>query len=105
MRRLPVILSSALIRGYQLTLSPALAALGVRCRHEPTCSNYALAAIGRHGLWAGGWMTLARLLRCRPGGSYGYDPAPEGARKDVPWWTPWRYGDWRGPRGLAPEQD
>ena len=48
-----------------------------------------------------GWMALARFIRCRPGGSHGYDPAPE-TRPDVPFWQPWRYGDWKsGPRGLV----
>jgi len=88
----------ALIRLYKLALSPALMALGARCRHWPTCSSYAADAIGRHGSWAGGWMALARLLRCRPFGSWGIDPAPRALRADARWWAPWRYGDWRGPR-------
>lgn len=83
-----------LVRAYRVTLSPALAMLGVRCRHEPSCSAYAIEAIGRHGLWAGGWMTLARLQRCHPWGSHGFDPPPERLKAVAPW-TPWRYGDWR----------
>lgn len=38
-------------------------------------------------------MSFARVLRCRPGGSSGWDPAPE-IRPKVPFWTPWAYGDW-----------
>ena len=43
------------------------------CRHLPTCSDYADQALDRFGLWAGGWMTLARLLRCQPWGTSGLD--------------------------------
>ncbi|MEO0465916.1 MAG: membrane protein insertion efficiency factor YidD [Pseudomonadota bacterium] len=86
-----------MLAGYKATLSPLLALFGARCRHGPTCSEYAAEAISRHGIWRGGWMALARLQRCRPGGSMGYDPVPD-APKHAPWWAPWRYGDWRGPR-------
>ena len=58
---------------YRYTLSPLV---GWRCRHLPTCSEYALEAIDRNGAWKGGWLTLARLLRCHPWGSEGYDPVP-----------------------------
>ncbi len=47
---------------YRHTLSPLV---GFNCRHLPTCSVYGDEAIARFGLWAGGWMTLARLLRSR----------------------------------------
>jgi hypothetical protein len=43
-------------------------------------------------------MTLARFLRCRPGGTMGCDPPPE-TKPQVPLWQPWRYGDWTG-RGM-----
>ncbi|MDE2016192.1 MAG: membrane protein insertion efficiency factor YidD [Hyphomicrobiales bacterium] len=79
------------IRFYQLTLS---ALVGRQCRHLPTCSEYADLAIQKHGLWAGGWMGLARILRCRPGGTHGYDPPPEAVPARARWWTPWRYGRW-----------
>jgi hypothetical protein len=82
----------ALIRGYKLTLSPLV---GFHCRHWPTCSDYADEAIGRHGLWAGGWMTLARLCRCQPFGTSGIDLVPP-VRADAHPWTPWRYARWRG---------
>ena len=62
-----------LIRIYQKTISPFLP---VACRHQPTCSQYAIEAIGRQGLWRGGWLTLRRLGRCHPWGSMGYDPVP-----------------------------
>ncbi|SDF05585.1 membrane protein insertion efficiency factor YidD [Rhodospira trueperi] len=62
-----------LIRGYQLVLSPYL---GQNCRFLPTCSSYAMEAIERHGVLAGGWLSLKRILRCHPWGGMGYDPVP-----------------------------
>jgi putative membrane protein insertion efficiency factor len=61
------------IRLYQWVVSPLLPPA---CRYQPTCSAYAIEAIGRHGLIAGGWMTLRRLLRCHPWGGSGFDPVP-----------------------------
>jgi len=46
------------------------------CRHEPTCSQYALTALRRHGVPYGGWLTVRRLARCHPLGSWGFDPVP-----------------------------
>jgi len=51
------------------------------CRFEPSCSHYGLEAIRVHGALAGGWLTVKRILRCRPGGGFGVDPVPpRGAR-------------------------
>ncbi len=47
------------------------------CRFQPTCSDYALTAIQTHGALRGGWLTLRRLSRCHPLGSWGYDPVPD----------------------------
>jgi putative membrane protein insertion efficiency factor len=77
-----------LIRLYQLTLSGFI---GNSCRHIPTCSEYGYEAVARHGLWAGGWMTLFRVGRCGPGGTSGLDPVPEQLERRFHWWTPWRY--------------
>ncbi len=63
----------ALIRVYQWTLSPWL---GSHCRFEPSCSRYSVEALSRYGFIRGGWLTLRRLSRCRPGGGHGYDPVP-----------------------------
>lgn len=49
--------------------------LGGQCRFQPTCSQYALDAIARHGPWRGGWRTVRRLARCHPWGGRGWDPA------------------------------
>ena len=64
----------ALIRTYQLTISPYLAP---SCRYYPSCSSYGLEAVERHGPFYGAWLTLRRLLRCHPWGGEGYDPVPE----------------------------
>jgi hypothetical protein len=90
---LPRLIALGLIGCYRLILSPFI---GLDCRHLPTCSNYAGEAIGRFGLWAGGWMTLARVLRCHPWGTHGLDFVPARLPTHTHWWTPWRYGRWRG---------
>jgi putative membrane protein insertion efficiency factor len=92
-RRLPRRFGRALIWLYRHTLSPLV---GYNCRHLPTCSVYGDEAIERFGLWAGGWMTLARLLRCNPFGTSGIDNVPLAAPKGARWYLPWRYGRWRG---------
>ncbi len=47
------------------------------CRFYPTCSNYSHDAFEHHGTVRGGWLTLRRLLRCRPFGPSGFDPVPD----------------------------
>ena len=81
-----------LIVVYRYTLS---AFVGRSCRHLPTCSEYTQEAISRFGFWPGGWMGLARFVRCRPGGTHGYDPVPAGPPAMGHWYLPWRYGRWR----------
>lgn len=63
----------AIIRGYQLTLSPFL---GGSCRFLPSCSAYAIEAIATHGAWRGPLLAMRRLSRCHPLGRSGYDPVP-----------------------------
>lgn len=62
-----------LIRAYQLLLSPLLPA---SCRYTPTCSQYGLEAIKKHGPFKGGYLTFRRILRCNPWGGHGHDPVP-----------------------------
>ncbi|MBI5780065.1 MAG: membrane protein insertion efficiency factor YidD [Rhodocyclales bacterium] len=69
MRRLLI----ALIRGYQIAISPWL---GRNCRFYPTCSQYTLEAIERHGALKGLWLGLRRVLRCHPFHPGGHDPVP-----------------------------
>lgn len=63
----------ALIRAYQLVISPALPPA---CRFTPTCSQYALEAIRRHGAARGSWLALRRLARCHPFNPGGFDAVP-----------------------------
>jgi putative membrane protein insertion efficiency factor len=89
-----------LVMVYRYTLSPLV---GFHCRHLPTCSAYADEALDRFGLWAGGWMTLARLLRCHPFGTSGLDVVPGAPPSGARWYVPWRYARWRGTNpGPAP---
>ncbi len=46
------------------------------CRFTPTCSEYALEALTKYGLFKGGWLSIKRILRCHPWGGRGYDPVP-----------------------------
>ena len=82
------------IRAYQLTFSGLI---GRQCRHLPTCSDYCDEAISTYGLWAGGWMGLARICRCHPLGTAGFDPVPDLAPEGAHWLRPWSFGKWRGP--------
>jgi len=67
------ILFLVLIRAYQLLLSPIL---GASCRFNPTCSQYGIEAIRKHGPFKGGWLTIKRISRCHPWGGHGHDPVP-----------------------------
>lgn len=63
-----------LIRIYQWTISPLI---GEVCRYTPSCSHYAVEAIGKHGIFRGGWLAVKRILRCNPWcGGCGKDPVP-----------------------------
>jgi len=62
-----------LIRVYQAALSPVF---GGHCRFEPSCSEYGVEAVRRHGCARGLWLVACRLSRCHPFHSGGYDPVP-----------------------------
>ena len=47
------------------------------CRHIPSCSTYGIEAIEKHGALKGSILTIKRILKCNPWGTYGYDPVPE----------------------------
>ena len=71
-----------LIKLYQHTLSPWI---GRECRYFPSCSHYSIEAIKRFGAIKGGWLMIARIVRCNPWGGYGFDPVPSRFC-----WFPWR---------------
>ena len=64
----------SLIRFYQKHISPAFPG---KCRYQPTCSQYGIEAIEKHGAVKGGLLTIWRILRCNPFSKGGYDPVPE----------------------------
>lgn len=62
-----------IIRIYQLVISPLI---GPKCRFTPTCSQYALEALKKYGVFKGSWLAMKRISRCHPLGGSGYDPVP-----------------------------
>lgn len=72
-RRVPVLLLVAVLKLYQLVISPME---GPTCRYYPSCSQYAVIAVQRHGALRGGWLAVRRLGRCHPWTSGGVDDVP-----------------------------
>ncbi|MBK6640980.1 MAG: membrane protein insertion efficiency factor YidD [Bacteroidia bacterium] len=66
-------LLTGMILFYKKAISPLLMP---SCRYYPTCSEYGLEAIRKHGPFKGGWLTLKRILSCNPWGGHGHDPVP-----------------------------
>lgn len=66
-------LAIGLVKFYQGAISPLSPAA---CRYHPTCSQYAVEAIQKHGALKGGWLAIRRISRCHPWGGSGYDPVP-----------------------------
>lgn len=64
----------ALVKIYRLVISPLLPP---RCRHLPTCSEYCIEALEKHGPIRGGMLTVKRIARCHPWGTSGLDPVPD----------------------------
>ena len=62
-----------LIKIYQFLISPII---GKNCRFNPTCSNYALEALKKHGLFLGMYYSIVRISKCHPWGGSGHDPVP-----------------------------
>ena len=62
-----------IVKAYQMVLSPFF---GQQCRFYPTCSQYAVEAIQKHGALLGSYYTVRRLLRCHPWCDGGHDPIP-----------------------------
>ena len=66
-----------LVRGYRYFISPLL---GDHCRFTPSCSEYAISALEKHGAVAGAWLSVKRIARCHPWHRGGTDPVPETKR-------------------------
>lgn len=60
-----------LVHAYRYLISPML---GRNCRYVPSCSEYALDALGRYGALKGSWLAIKRVSRCHPWSPGGYDP-------------------------------
>ncbi len=73
---MPKFVALHLLRAYKWAVSPFLPNA---CRYVPTCSEYAVEAVERYGTLRGGWMALARIMRCHPLGGSGYDPVVRSA--------------------------
>ncbi len=69
--QLPSLVLIALVRLYQLTLSPII---GQQCRFQPTCSHYMIGAVRKYGAIRGAWKGTLRICRCHPWHPGGYDP-------------------------------
>jgi uncharacterized protein len=75
------VIASAPIHLYRCLLAPLI---GPCCRYLPSCSEYALEALARHGVVVGSWLALRRVLRCHPWGGSGLDPVPARQGDRVP---------------------
>ena len=62
-----------IIKLYQLTVSPYL---GQNCRYHPTCSNYFIGCVKKHGSMRGSYLGLKRIFSCHPFSKSGHDPVP-----------------------------
>jgi uncharacterized protein len=80
LRRAPALLLIALVRAYQLLVSPLL---GQTCRFYPSCSAYAVGALREHGAVRGTWLSVRRLARCNPWNPGGVDHVPPSARSSA----------------------
>ncbi len=63
----------SLLRAYKIMVSPLL---GQHCRFYPSCSEYAIGCIRKHGLWRGCLLAVKRVVRCNPYNPGGVDPVP-----------------------------
>ena len=61
------------IKLYQILISPLI---GPNCRFHPTCSQYSIEAINKHGPFKGTWLAIKRISSCHPWGGSGHDPVP-----------------------------
>ena len=79
-------IARVLIRAYQLSLSPLIRFIGgpgSGCRHEPSCSHYALECYRVHAVPRATWLTAKRVFKCSPLFKGGYDPVPPAPSRGV----------------------
>ncbi len=69
-----------IINFYKIFISPLL---GIKCRYLPTCSEYTVLSLKRHGLYKGVYLSFKRIISCHPLGGKGFDPVPEKIKKDI----------------------
>lgn len=69
MKQVLILLARAWQLGPSRVLPPS-------CRYAPSCSQYAIEALGKYGAIKGGWMAAKRIMRCHPWGGQGFDPVP-----------------------------
>jgi len=69
-----------IIKFYQYILSPYL---GNNCRYLPTCSEYSIESLKKHGIIKGVYLSLKRILNCHPLGGEGFDPVPKNTKKEI----------------------
>lgn len=74
MRKILIFPFVIIIRLYQILISPLLPS---SCRFQPTCSQYSLLALKKHGVWKGSILAIKRISRCHPWGGEGHDPVPD----------------------------
>ena len=74
LKSIPCTIAVLCVEFYRLALSPILPP---SCRFVPTCSEYSITALKRFGFIKGSYLSIRRIVRCHPGGDYGYDPVPE----------------------------
>lgn len=75
----PTRLLRGLVHAYRLLISPVLPP---SCRYTPTCSEYALEALAKHGAIKGTWLAMQRIGRCHPWGGSGWDPVPGASHRN-----------------------
>ena len=68
-----------LIKFYKTFISPLI---GTNCRFYPTCSDYAITALGKFGLFVGSYLTIKRIIKCNPFFEPKFDPVPEKKHKN-----------------------
>ena len=73
MKRIVIYPFIIIIKLYQFFISPFL---GLNCRFNPTCSNYAINSLKKHGLIIGLYYSILRISKCHPWGDSGHDPVP-----------------------------